>query len=82
VGNNRRFSDGESFAVELVIAREGRAMGRLPGGELYYVALGEMRHEHGRVQRHLCRRWFKMVAGNRLLAAHGWTPLKSATLFF
>ena len=61
--------------------REDRVIGRLPSGEEYYAPLGEMRSDGGRVQCHLCGRWFKMVGGNHLLAAHGWTTAEYREAF-
>jgi Probable Zinc-ribbon domain len=48
--------------------RKPRPAGRLPGGELFYAPLGEMRSDGERVQCHLCGRWFEMVGRNHLLA--------------
>jgi rubrerythrin len=61
--------------------QKGRAVGRLPGGELYFAPLGEMRSDGERVQCHLCGRWFKMVGGSHLLAAHGWATSEYRTAF-
>jgi hypothetical protein len=79
--NDWRFSDRQTVAVELMTAQERRAVGRLPGGELYYAPLGEMRSDGERVRCHLCGRWFKMVGGNHLLAAHGWTTAEYRAAF-
>lgn len=58
-----------------------RPVGRLPSGERYYAPLGRMRSDNERVQCHLCGRWFKMVGGSHLLAAHGWTTAEYRAAF-
>jgi hypothetical protein len=63
------------------LPRTSRPIGRLPSGEPYYAPLGQMRSDGERVQCHLCGRWFKMVGGSHLLAAHGWTTAEYREAF-
>jgi hypothetical protein len=56
-------------------------LGHLPSGEAYFAPIGEMQSDGERMQCHLCGRWYKMVGGNHLLAAHGWTTAEYREAF-
>ena len=56
-------------------------LGHLPSGEPYFAPIGEMRSDGERMQCHLCGRWYRMVGGNHLLAAHGWTTAEYREAF-
>ncbi len=62
-------------------ARQRRPLGQLPGGELYFVPIGEMRSDGERVQCHLCGGWYRMVGGSHLSNAHGWTTAEYRDAF-
>jgi predicted nucleic acid-binding Zn-ribbon protein len=47
--------------------------GRLPDGTVYFGTLGELAYDEDRVQCHLCGGWLKLLGGQHLLRAHGWT---------
>src|ERR1700733_1032413 len=40
-----------------------------------------MRSDGERMQCHLCGRWYRMVGGNHLLSAHGWTTAEYRDAF-
>jgi hypothetical protein len=77
--------DGTSLLRHHVVMRriadQGRPVGWLPTGEPFFVPIGEMRYDRDRVQCHLCGRWFKLVGGWHLIAAHEMTIAEYRELF-
>jgi hypothetical protein len=78
-GRVRQFRGRERGAAA---AREvWRPVGRLEDGAPIYAPIGEILQDGDRIRCHLCRRWLRMVAGPRLIAAHGMTTDEYRELF-